>query len=390
LIDELHARAAEQITASEQSIKANSGSDFVKHADGAWANEARVYDAARDMAKDVIRAAIFLLLLCVPFSFCIERLTIGTPNVYKQITGIFVIFSIMTAALWSFHPAFKISSSPLIIILAFAIIFMSIVVIAVVYGKFDTELKKIRSGRGTAEGASLARASVLMSAVLLGIANMRKRRFRTALTSITIVLITFAVLCFTSSSKYLDTTTLPTGVATNGNHGVMLRQRGFRQMPQGVTESMNAVIGKDYHLVERWWNIQASEPKDQIAIYASSPSPRTRGEGRGEGSCANSRLSTRDRTPHPNPLPSTGRGDSSLEPPRIVAMQAMLGLSPGESRLTRVAEVLGPEKFARLEKGETSIIYLASTVSNQLKVKEGDRVPRRRYGSSDRRHLRLG
>ena len=55
----------------------------------------------------------------------------------------------MTAALWSFHPAFKISASPLIIILSFAIIFMSIVVIVVVYGKFDTELKRVRSGRGT-------------------------------------------------------------------------------------------------------------------------------------------------------------------------------------------------------------------------------------------------
>ena len=101
---------------------------------------------------------------------------------------------------------------PLIIILAFAIIFMSIVVISVVYGKFDTELKRIRSGRGVAGTTSFARASVLMSAVLLGIANMRKRKFRTALTSITIVLITFAVLCFTSASRYLDTTTLPTGV----------------------------------------------------------------------------------------------------------------------------------------------------------------------------------
>src|SRR5581483_9382222 len=133
------------------------------------------------------------------------------------------IFAVMTLALWSFHPAFKISSSPLIIILAFAIIFMSIVVISVVYGKFDTELKRIRSGRGSmATSASFARASVLMSAVLLGIANMRKRRFRTALTSITIVLITFAVLCFTSSSRYLDVATLPTGEPST-HAGLMLR-----------------------------------------------------------------------------------------------------------------------------------------------------------------------
>ncbi|HWP40279.1 MAG TPA: hypothetical protein VNL70_05090, partial [Tepidisphaeraceae bacterium] len=220
LLDDLHARSAEQIRLAEAAHAANQGAELIRHANGAWANEARVYSAAQEMARDVIRAAIFLLLLCVPFAFCMERLLIGTPNVYKQIAGICIIFAIMTAVLWSFHPAFKISASPLIIILAFAIIFMSIVVISVVYGKFDTELKRIRSGRGSASIASFARASVLISAVLLGIANMRRRRFRTALTSITIVLITFAVLCFTSAARYLDTTTLPAGVQTS-HLGVM-------------------------------------------------------------------------------------------------------------------------------------------------------------------------
>ena len=47
---------------------------------------------------------------------------------------------------------------------------------------------------------------------MLGIANMRRRKFRTVLTSLTVVLVTFAVLCFTSASRYLDTRTLPTGV----------------------------------------------------------------------------------------------------------------------------------------------------------------------------------
>src|SRR5205823_342829 len=198
LVDGLHRDAEQQLNASENALKHDDGAALMRNSTGAWANEARVYDAAQDMARDVIRAAIFLLILCVPFSFVMERLLIGTPNVYKQIAGAGAIFALMSAALVSFHPAFKISASPLIIILAFAIILMSCLVIAVVYGKFDIELKRIRSGRGTAPGATFASAGVMMSAVLLGIANMRKRKFRTLLTSVTIVLITFAVLCFTS------------------------------------------------------------------------------------------------------------------------------------------------------------------------------------------------
>jgi hypothetical protein len=107
---------------------------MARDAVGAWASEARVYDAADAMARDVVRGAIFLLLLCVPFAFVMERLLVATPNIYRQIAYAAAIFAAMTAALWTFHPAFRISSSPLIIILAFAIILMSGVVIAVVYG----------------------------------------------------------------------------------------------------------------------------------------------------------------------------------------------------------------------------------------------------------------
>jgi ABC-type antimicrobial peptide transport system permease subunit len=330
LIDSLHKSAKDQIAAADTAVATDDGASLIKNANGGWASETRVYQAAQDMASDVVRAAIFLLLLCVPFAFCMERLLIGTPNIYKQLTWLAVIFSLMTAALWSFHPAFKISASPLIIILAFAILFMSMTVIWVVYGKFDTELKRIRSGRGSAEGASFARASVLMSAVLLGIANMRKRKFRTGLTSLTIVLITFAVLCFTSSSSFLDTITLPTGVSPQ-YPGLLLRQRGFRPMP-GTTPQNLQVLLPDVPLVQRWWNLNVGNPRDMIHVVAAG------------------------------------------QPPKVFAAQAVLGLSPGESRLSSIAKVIGAEKFARLENGEQKIVYLSSAIADQLKVKEGGKV----------------
>jgi hypothetical protein len=333
LLDDLHRQSSEQISQAEAARDANQGAATVLHANGAWANEARVYSAAQGMARDVVRAAIFLLLLCVPFSFCMERLLIGTPNVYRQIAGMCVIFAIMTAALWSFHPAFKISASPLIIILSFAIIFMSIVVIAVVYGKFDTELKRIRSGRGTAATTSFARASVLMSAVLLGIANMRKRRFRTLLTSTTIVLITFAVLCFTSAARYLDTTTLPAGIETS-HSGVMMRQRGFRAMPPALVQSVRPVVREvvgDRQIVERWWNVRASDPREMVNLVTT-------------GSDA----------------------------PRVAAVNAVLGLTSGESSISKIADVV--PHFDRLENGAKDVVYISSVTASQLKVQTGEKL----------------
>lgn len=333
LIDEMHASAKRQIEAAEAALKANDADTLMKNATGAWADEARVYDAAQKMANDVIYAAIFLLLLAVPFSFCMERLLVGTPNIYKQIAYAAFIFALMAAALWMFHPAFKISSSPLIIILAFAIILMSIIVISVVYQKFDTELKRIRSGRGTAQAASFASASVLMSAVMLGIANMRRRKFRTALTSITVVLITFAVLCFTSASRYQSTISLPTGEDAS-YPGLLLRQRGFRTMPIEALDSLRSVY-PDKTLVERWWTLSAWDQKEQVHLLA-------------------------------------GGADIDGKPARVVPMPALLGLTPGESALSPIGHVIS--NYDRLEKGETNIIYLAQSVADQLKVKIGENL----------------
>lgn len=329
LIDQMHQNAWNQLQEAQEYARTNDTPSMMRNATGAWADEARVYDAVQKMANDVIYAAIFLLLLSVPFAFCMERLLIGTTNIYKQIAYGACIFAVMAMALWTFHPAFKISSSPLIIILAFAIILMSIVVISVVYSRFDTELKRIRSGRGSVEGASFARASVLMSAVMLGIANMRRRKFRTALTAITVVLITFAVLCFTSASRYQSTISLPVGIDSQ-YPGLLLRQRGFRWMPIEIIDSLQAAYpGKNF--VQRWWTLDAWDNKNQVHLVVP------------------------------------GTKDS---PARVLPLQAMLGLSPGESQLSPIAQVV--THFDRLEKGEQNIIYLSQATVDQLKIKVGD------------------
>lgn len=325
LIDSLHKDSGEQITAAATALKDSDTPTLIRASTGAWATEARVYDAVQKMANDVIYAAIFLLLLAVPFSFCMERLLVGTSSIYKQIGWASGIFGLMTAALWAFHPAFKISSSPLIIVLAFAIILMSVVVISVVYSKFDVELKRLRSGRGTAEGASFASASVLASAIMLGIANMRRRKFRTALTAITVILITFAVLCFTSTSRYQGVLSLPTGIDAT-YPGLLLRQRGFRPMSSNVLEGLRtAYPGKQF--VEMWWTLNAGESKDQVDLIAG---------------------------------------------PHVVPVAALLGLSPGAARVSIVGDLV--PGFDRLEKGEANIIYLPLNLADQLAVKTGDVV----------------
>ncbi|HEX3355374.1 MAG TPA: hypothetical protein VHS31_00230, partial [Tepidisphaeraceae bacterium] len=56
LVDGLHREAGEELSASDESVKQDDGAGLIRNSTGAWANEARVYDAAQDMARDVVRA----------------------------------------------------------------------------------------------------------------------------------------------------------------------------------------------------------------------------------------------------------------------------------------------------------------------------------------------
>jgi len=156
---------------------------------------------------------------------------------------------------------------------------------------------------------------------------MRKRKFRTALTSITVILITFAVLCFTSASRYLDTVTLPTGLASP-HPGIMMRQRGYRAMSPVMIDTLKSVL-PDKQIVQRWWNADAFDPKAMIHVVAGS---------------------------------------------HVFPAAAVLGLTGGEQRLSPIADVIGKEKWGRLEKGETNVIYFSGAIAEQLGVKEHDTV----------------
>ncbi|MEE9466123.1 MAG: hypothetical protein V3W14_11190, partial [Candidatus Neomarinimicrobiota bacterium] len=208
-IDSMRDRTKTLLGKVDEAVTADDGGALFSAATGALANEIRAYKAIRDLGNDVVRAVVILLLLLMPFSFAMERLLFSSPHPYRQMAHTSVIFALMTVLLWSFHPAFRITNQPLVIIMAFAIIFMSIMVVAVIFFKFKSNIEEMKSEHAEASGAQTSRLGLVSTAIKLGLANMRKRRLRTALTGITIVLITFAMLCFTSTSTYVGGRDLP-------------------------------------------------------------------------------------------------------------------------------------------------------------------------------------
>jgi hypothetical protein len=345
-IELLHAQTGRLLEEVEETGRTETegafgGGPFLAAATGALANEIRAYQAIRSMADDVVRGAVLLLLALVPFAFAMERLLVATPRVYRQLVAVGVIFLAMAAVLWAFHPAFRLSPQPLMIVMAFAILLMGLLVLSVVYARFEAGLEEARTGRAESSGARTSRLGVLGTAVRLGIANMRRRKFRTALTGLAVVLTTFALLCFVSASSYVGQRRRDLSQAAP-YRGVLVREPGRRPMPEKAAAYLETVVGPG-RLVRRYWWVSPSETEWRIHVRSAR----------------------------------TGRQ---------VSVQAALGLEGGEGGLTAVGRVCPDwHRFAALaemppaapEAGPDGVrggCYLARAVAEELGAAPGDEL----------------
>ncbi len=236
--------------------------------------EARIYPEIKSTANDTVRAVIFYFALILPFSFFCERFFFGYPEIRKQImafAGIFVgIFWILR---W-LHPAFKLSTSPYIIFLAFVILALGLLVVAIVISRFKDLLQKRRGAAAGLHETEVGRVSVAFAAILLGISNLSKRRLRTALTAITLTLLTFTVSSFTSVRSSFDFYRLPRDTVPL-YEGALVRDRAWRGMQQSTLDYVRSAFAKDALVVPRAWylsQVQSEKAYIDLSVVANGKS----------------------------------------------------------------------------------------------------------------------
>ncbi|MFU8781124.1 MAG: FtsX-like permease family protein, partial [Kiritimatiellia bacterium] len=253
-VDVIRDVAREALAEADAAVLADDGAALKRAATVALSNEIRAYQAVRELGLDVSRGAIFLMLMLVPFSIAMERLIFASAKIGRQIVAAISIFAVMTTLLWSFHPAFSISAQPLIIVMAFTILAMSVVVIGMVLSRFKASVRELQSTLAEGSGAKMSRGGLVMSAVFLGIANMRKRKVRTALTGTTVVLVTFALLCFSSTSSFVDRRDFSLDNITSENSSVLVRRPTYGPLSWTARDVvLNLLAEHDVEVGERVW-----------------------------------------------------------------------------------------------------------------------------------------
>ncbi len=237
-LDQLHQYASEYLARAETELLQNDYQQALKLARAAWGYESRAYPDVKQTGNDVVNGVMFYLALLMPFAYFMERLIFGFPNIHKQIIGSFGIFLLVFFFLSQVHPAFQITTTPVIILIAFVVLALTVIVISIIIRKFEEQLEKIRQEGNKVYKADVGRLSASAAAFSLGISNMRKRKGRTILTCCTLVILTFTVISFTSVRTFMhpNRTSLPQ--VTPRYTGLLIRDQYWRPLEEPVLTSV--------------------------------------------------------------------------------------------------------------------------------------------------------
>ncbi|PTY06813.1 hypothetical protein DB346_00720 [Verrucomicrobia bacterium LW23] len=229
----------------------------------------RVYPQVRAAMNDLVHAVVFLLILTIFFAFAMERLLLASSAVYSRIGGFAAIFMVTFLALYVMHPGFAIAPTPIIIFLAFAIMLLSGLVIFILLRRFSDELKAMQGQSETVHNLSMSHMGTMLAAVNMGMSTMRRRPTRTFLTTLTVVLLTFTILCFASFNSGVGLHTAYQGVpAATTRETAFTRHLGYQAVPASVLTVLSASVPSGSVIAPQWWLVRstASAPPFSVGV----------------------------------------------------------------------------------------------------------------------------
>jgi len=203
----------------------------------------------RGSITEAVVSILWYLCLLVPFAFFFEKLLFGFPDIRKQLAAQGVIFVISFALLKLLHPAFEMIRSSLMILLGFIIMLISGGITILFSGKFQENLEGLRAKRGVVAAAEVNKLGVVGTAFMLGLNNMHRRKVRTGLTCSTLALITFAMICFTTTRSDVVNTEMAVGEA--GYQGFLIKSEKIQHILDGEVDAVRTRFGHRFEVAVR-------------------------------------------------------------------------------------------------------------------------------------------
>lgn len=265
-INDLLLEGEQALAMAEDALRTFRYDVFSEQSSRSWALASRVYDHVEKTQKDVLFGVLFYVALFVPFAFCLERLLFGFVSIYKRIAGFTGILLLLIIIIAHVHPAFELAYSPTVVILAFFIIGLSFLVTMIITMRFEDEMTLLQRRTSHKRPAEISKWKAFVAAFFLGVSNLRRRRLRTVLTCLTLIILTFTIMSFTTvksinrQNRLLFSNSAP-------YHGLLLKNIGWSDLPVESLTVFNALFQGTAEVAPRVW-LEAEEPVRPLHIVA--------------------------------------------------------------------------------------------------------------------------
>ncbi len=234
----------------------------------------------RESIWEAVVGVLWYLGLLVPFVFFFEKLIFGFSDIRRQLAAEAIIFMVVFILLRLLHPAFAMIRSSMMILLGFVIMLISGGITILFSGKFQENIDELRNSRGQVTAAEINKMGVLGTAFALGLNNMHRRAVRTGLTCATLVLLTFAMICFTSVQDNVNN--VATAIGRAPYQGLLIRGKDFKPIQESELFALETRYGADYNVSERrmqvgvfTWDQMRYNPQIEV-VYEPTNAPSRR------------------------------------------------------------------------------------------------------------------
>ena len=253
----------EDLAKAEQFKKDRQWDKFVEAARASLSKASRVYNDVDQTQKDVLVGVLFYVALFVPFAYCMERLFFSFVDIKKRIGAFLGFLGGIIGVVYFVHPAFQLTYSPLVVILAFFILALSLLVSLIIFFRFEREMVELQKRSAHIKLTGISPMAAFSAAFVLGVGNLKRRPVRTFLTFATLVILTFTIMNFTTVksvrekgwAQFSDTATY---------EGRLLKYFNWQDVPrEALSVVRTAYHGKGVVAPRAWYDTGVTADKSR-------------------------------------------------------------------------------------------------------------------------------
>ena len=351
--------SGKRLAAVEQANAGSHRHEVLTGAEEARGTAFRAYSLSLGTINDLIRAVVIFMALVIPFCFFIMKLITPFTDTTRQMVSFVVVFLAMVSLLQIVHPAFEVADLPQVAILGFVILGLAVFVATMIIGRFNATMTEAVDAHLGAE-SDTAQSRLAGVAFLVGVNNMKRRRIRTTLTCVTVVLVTFTMLSVISVDENQEPVRLRLSREAPYN-GFVFTRAGMAPLGEVQATRLRAHFENWAVTVARVWGQRFDKFGAHLPVEVRSVSPVP---GAAERALAAKVLLglevAEDGFIEPMPLVGGGRWFSSNDAEEVlltVKGAALLGIMPENfhgrqllinGRSLELVGLLDDEKFSAL------------------------------------------